>query len=122
VIYIKTFLQKLNKKAESFSDLISHWFGQPLFLLIHAIWWAGWMIGGVEPYPFGLLTLIVSLEAILLSGLILNSSNRAANEDRQMMDRDYVLEKDTNQVVDRLYDELQDIKAIFYSDQSDCEE
>ena len=74
------------------------------------------MIGGVEPYPFGLLTLIVSLEAILLSGLILNSSNRAAHEDRRMMNRDYILEKDTNQVVDRVYDELQDIKAIFYSE------
>lgn len=74
------------------------------------------MIMGVEPYPFGLLTLIVSLEAILLSGLILNSSNRAASEDRRMMNRDYILEKDTNQVVDRLYDELQDIKSIFYSE------
>jgi uncharacterized membrane protein len=80
------------------------------------------MIFKVEPYPFGLLTLIVSLEAILLSGLILNSSNRAAYEDRRMMDRDYILEKDTNQVVDRLYDELQDIKTIFYSDHPERDE
>ena len=70
----------------------------------------------MEEYPFGELTLMVSLESIILSGLILNSSNRAAHEDRRLMDRDYILEKDTNQVVDRLYDELQDIKSIFYSE------
>jgi uncharacterized membrane protein len=77
------------------------------------------MICEVEPYPFGALTLIVSLESILLSGLILNSANRAAKEDRRIMARDYVLEKDTNQVVDRLYDELQDIKTLFYSELSE---
>jgi len=109
----------LNDKAEDFSDLISRWFGSPLFIIIHATWWTCWMVFKVEPYPFGLLTLVVSLEAILLSGLILNSSNRAASEDRRMMDRDYVLEKDTNQVVDRLYDELQDIKTLFYSECSE---
>jgi uncharacterized membrane protein len=115
VIIIKNILHKINKKAEALSDLISHWFGQPIFLLVHIIWWSAWMLGGVEPYPFGLLTLIVSLEAIVLSGLILNSSNRAADEDRRMMNRDHILEKDTNQVVDRIHDELQDIKTIFYS-------
>ena len=34
---------------------------------IHIIWFAAWIGLRVEPYPFGLLTMIVSLEAIFVS-------------------------------------------------------
>jgi uncharacterized membrane protein len=75
------------------------------------------MIGGIERYPFGFLTLIVSLEAILLSGLILNASNRAAQEDKRLMKKDFNLGLDTNEVVDRLWDEIQELKDMIRSEQ-----
>ena len=56
-----------------------------LFVYIHIIWFAFWIIFGVEEYPFGLLTMIVSLEAIFLSTFILISQNRA-DEKRQVVD------------------------------------
>lgn len=100
-----------------FSDKVSDAFGKPLFLVFHILWWSTWVGAGVEEYPYGALTLIVSLESILLSGLILNSSNRAAREDKRLMAKDYNLGQDTNEIVDRMWEEIQDLKALIRSEQ-----
>jgi uncharacterized membrane protein len=47
------------------------------FVYIHIIWFGCWIGLGVEKYPYGLLTMIVSLEAILLSTFVMISQNRA---------------------------------------------
>jgi uncharacterized membrane protein len=47
------------------------------FVYIHIVWFACWIGFGVEKYPFGLLTMIVSLEAIFLSTFVMISQNRA---------------------------------------------
>ena len=51
---------------------------------LHVIWFAAWIILGVEHYPYGLLTMIVSLEAIFLSTFVMISQNRA-DEKRQVL-------------------------------------
>ena len=114
---IRKLLRAINQKAEIFSDRVSDIFGKPLFILFHLTWWGIWMIGGIEVIPYGFLTLVVSLEAILLSSLILNSSNRAAREDKRLMNKDYNLSQDTNYVVDRLWEEIQDIKTLIRTEQ-----
>jgi len=97
--------------------VISNAFGKPLFLVVHLLWWTIWMIDGIEKYPYGFLTLIVSLESILLSGLILNASNRAAQEDKRLMKKDFNLGLDTNEIVDRMWDEIQELKDLIRSEQ-----
>jgi hypothetical protein len=47
------------------------------FVYLHVVWFACWIGFGVEGYPFGLLTMIVSLEAIFLSTFVMISQNRA---------------------------------------------
>jgi uncharacterized membrane protein len=47
------------------------------FVYIHLLWFGCWIGFGVERYPYGLLTMIVSLEAIFLSTFVLISQNRA---------------------------------------------
>ena len=47
------------------------------FVRLHAIWFGLWIGLGVEAYPYGLLTMIVSLEAIFLSTFVMISQNRA---------------------------------------------
>ena len=54
------------------------------FVYIHIIWFAAWIGFRVEPYPFGLLTMIVSLEAIFLSTFVMISQNRA-DEKREVL-------------------------------------
>jgi hypothetical protein len=48
------------------------------------LWFTAWIALGVERYPYGLLTMIVSLEAIFLSTFVMISQNRA-DEKRQVL-------------------------------------
>ena len=59
------------------ADQITRFAGSMRFVYIHTIWFAAWIGFRVEPYPFGLLTMIVSLEAIFLSTFVMISQNRA---------------------------------------------
>lgn len=59
------------------ADQITRFSGSMKFVYIHVIWFTLWIVLGVEDYPFGLLTMIVSLEAIFLSTFVMISQNRA---------------------------------------------
>jgi uncharacterized membrane protein len=59
------------------ADAITRFAGSMPFVYIHVIWFTAWIALGVEHYPFGLLTMIVSLEAIFLSTFVMISQNRA---------------------------------------------
>jgi uncharacterized membrane protein len=59
------------------ADAITRFAGSMAFVYVHIVWFAVWIIGGVEGYPYGLLTMIVSLEAIFLSTFVMISQNRA---------------------------------------------
>ena len=73
------------------ADWLTDAFGSNVFLLFNAIWFAVWcawnanVIPGLtpfDPFPFGLLTMIVSLEAILLSIFVLIAQNRSERVDQ----------------------------------------
>ncbi len=59
------------------ADAITDFAGSMVFVYVHVVWFALWIIFQVEDYPFGLLTMIVSLEAIFLSTFVMISQNRA---------------------------------------------
>jgi len=69
---------------EHVSDRVSNLAGSPSFLVLHVIWFGTWILWNVgafpwrpfDPFPFGLLTMVVSLEAIFLSIFILMSQTR----------------------------------------------
>ena len=73
--------------AEKIADTMTDLFGSIGFLVVNIIWFAIWivinlgLIPGVapfDPFPFGLLTMIVSLEAIMLAIFVLISQNRSS--------------------------------------------
>jgi uncharacterized membrane protein len=59
------------------ADVITRFSGSMTFVYLHIIWFGCWIAFGVESYPYGLLTMIVSLEAIFLSTFVMISQNRA---------------------------------------------
>jgi uncharacterized membrane protein len=70
------------------SDTITRFSGSMAFVYLHVIWFGCWIGFGVEDYPFGLLTMIVSLEAIFLSTFVMISQNRA-DAKRQVIANDH---------------------------------
>ena len=96
--------RNVNEEVEVHSTLLQRiadwiaWFsGSMLFLMLNGGWFIFWIIvntfavgvAAFDPYPFGLLTMIVSLEAIFLSCFVLISQNRQAEKDRVRSDIEY---------------------------------
>ncbi len=103
------------------SDWIAWFSGSMSFLLINGIWFLGWIAINVfplgirqfDPYPFGLLTMIVSLEAIFLSCFVLISQNRQAEKDHVRSDIEYEINVKAelevahlHEKADRIYEQM----------------
>src|SRR5262245_41695186 len=74
-------VEHARRRAESvqnrIADHITLFAGSMAFVYVHIVWFGAWIGFGVEGYPYGLLTMIVSLEAIFLSTFVMISQNRA---------------------------------------------
>src|SRR3979411_1605572 len=73
------------------ADVITRFAGSMAFVYFHIIWFAVWIIAGIEGYPYGLLTMIVSLEAIFLSTFVMISQNRADFKRQALADHQWEL-------------------------------
>ena len=69
--------ERAKSRENRFADRVTAFSGSMRFVYIHIIWFGCWIGFGLEEYPYGLLTMIVSLEAIFLSTFVLISQNRA---------------------------------------------
>lgn len=83
--------------VQRISDWLAWFSGSIAFLIIHTVWFVTWIsintlplgIPAFDPFPFGLLTMIVSLEAIFLSCFVLISQSRQAEKDKVRADIEY---------------------------------
>ncbi len=71
------------------ADLITKFAGSMLFVYLHAVIFAIWMLF-VEKSPWPTLTLVVSLEAIFLSTFVMIGQNRQADFQQKKADHDFV--------------------------------
>lgn len=82
---IKSFEAKILKNrsfTQRLADNINTHAGSFKFFIIHALIFIGWILfNKADPYPYGFLTMVVSLEAIFLSIFVLMSQNRQAQID-----------------------------------------
>ena len=86
------------------ADTITAFAGSMPFVYIHVVWFAIWIGFRVEKYPFGLLTMIVSLEAIFLSTFVLLSQNRADEKRQLLADHEWQLVQVEEQQNEELLD------------------
>jgi uncharacterized membrane protein len=85
------------------ADTITHFAGSMMFVYIHAVVFALWMLF-IEASPWPTLTLVVSLEAIFLSTFVMIGQNRQAVYQQAKADHDFVeqeLELKTNTEITR---------------------
>jgi len=73
------------------ADAITAFAGSMPFVYLHIVWFAAWIGFRVEGYPFGLLTMIVSLEAIFLSTFVMISQNRADAKRESLAEHQWLL-------------------------------
>jgi uncharacterized membrane protein len=79
------------------ADHITLFAGSMAFVYVHVVWFGLWIGLGVERYPYGLLTMIVSLEAIFLSTFVMISQNRADAKRQVVADQQWQTVKEEDQ-------------------------
>lgn len=102
------------------ADWIAEFAGSIAFLMIHVVWFGTWLlvnsvrIPGIpqfDPFPFGFLTLTVSLEAIFLSVFVLLSQNRQAAKERVRADIEYEVNLKAELEVAHLHEKVDRLTA-----------
>ena len=100
------------------ADAITAFSGRMGFLYLHAVWFAVWIganlgwfgLKAFDPFPFGLLTMIVSLEAIFLATFVLISQNRTGVEADRRADLDLQINLLTEHEITRVIQMLDAIQ------------
>jgi uncharacterized membrane protein len=86
-------LNQEKERADAFgnriADRVTRFSGSMTFVYLHVLWFGCWIGFGVEAYPYGLLTMIVSLEAIFLSTFVMISQNRADAKQQAIADQEW---------------------------------
>ena len=91
IIEVERQAQRESTRGERTGDAISRFIGSMLFVTLHAIAMLAWIAWNVfapdgsrfDPYPFGLLTFIVSLEGVLIATFVLIAQNRMSRQSEE---------------------------------------
>jgi uncharacterized membrane protein len=113
-------MKHAKERAESvqnrIADRITAFAGSMRFVYLHILWFGAWIGFRVEGYPYGLLTMIVSLEAIFLSTFVMISQNRADAKRQVVADLQWQTvreeDKQNRQLLDLSEEILELTKAI----------
>ena len=103
--------------VQKVADWIAEFSGSIPFLMIHAGIFATWLIWNAfpkvafDPYPYGLLTMCVSLEAIFLSVFVLLSQNRQAAKDHVRSDIEYDVNLKAEMEIAHLHEKLDHLNS-----------
>lgn len=101
--------KQINSPEGRIADAINKWAGSINFVYVHILWFGFWIAANhgllqpyipvFDPFPYGLLTMVVSLEAIFLSTFIMISQNRQFLIDtyRELQDEKEQKEEDKEQ-------------------------
>jgi uncharacterized membrane protein len=104
--------QRAENAQDRVADVITRFAGSMAFVYLHVIWFACWIGFGVEDYPYGLLTMIVSLEAIFLSTFVMISQNRADARQQVVADQQWKTVQEEDQQNRELLDLSNQILAL----------
>ena len=88
IAYLRLQASRARGLQERLADTITTVSGRMVFVYVHIVWFGLWIllntghfgVSVFDPFPYGLLTMIVSLEAIFLSTFVLISQNRSSEE------------------------------------------
>ena len=104
--------------ADRFANLITDVSGRMGFAALHVVWFGGWILlnsgllgaAPFDPFPYGLLTMIVSLEAIFLSTFVLISQNRMSEQEHARAELDLQINLLTERELTRVLQMLDEIQ------------
>ena len=112
--FVREELAAVSRWHERIADRITTFVGTPHFLAVHAVWFLIWVAINTglvavmvrfDEYPFGLLGIILAIEAIFITGIVLISNNRQSAYAELRGELDY-------EVNVRTYRRIQEIERL----------
>lgn len=92
--------------GDRIADFVADFVGSWPFVLLHVVWFSIWILLQIESFPYGLLTMAVSLEAIFLTTLVMMSQNRQEERDRTQAEADYETNLKAKEEIEELQERL----------------
>lgn len=114
--YAEEEIERESRAHERIADRVAAFIGNPYFIVVHAVWFVLWVAANTglvtfspmfDAYPFGLLGIILSIEAIFITGFLLISQNRQGAHAEKRSELDY-------EVNVRTFREIQDVKGLLH--------
>ena len=96
--YVREELGATERWHEKLADRVAGFIGKPHFVVVHLLWFSAWLALNTgliamwtrfDDYPFGLLGIILSIEAIFITGFLLISNNRQSAHADKRAELDY---------------------------------
>lgn len=116
------FGQKFRSGETKLADLITRFAGSMAFVYLHIIWFGLWIVFADQvgdSFPYGLLTMVVSLEAIFLATFIMVNQNRQAElaEERERAEeaeQEEIAEdiEDIQEEFDEIHEDLSEVRRL----------
>ncbi len=112
--YAEEEIARESRVHERVADRVARFIGNPYFIVIHVVWFLLWiaintglitMSARFDDYPFGLLGILLSIEAIFITGFLLISQNRQSSFADKRSELDY-------EVNVRTFREIQNVKQL----------
>jgi uncharacterized membrane protein len=112
--YVTEEIARETRSHERIADSVTSFIGRPYFLVVHTLWFALWVAINTgffmiarrfDEYPFSLLGIVLSIEAIFITGFVLISQNRQSAHADKRAELDY-------EVNVRTFRDIQHIKAV----------
>ena len=114
--YVNELVRDADRWYEKASSRIASFVSHPVYIVVHAIWFAAWiavntgfvMLGRrFDDYPFSLLGILISIEAIFVTGFLLITQNRQNQHADKRAELDY-------EVNVRTYREILEIRRLLH--------
>ncbi len=118
---VKKIIENRMTPTDRLADSITAFCGNMTFVYVHLVWFMAWLVYNsiadkpFDPYPFGMLTLIVSLEAIILATFILISQNRQGEISELRSESDYRVDLKAEKKITEVLTLIQEIHANLVS-------
>jgi uncharacterized membrane protein len=112
--YVREELAAGTSRFEALADSVTEFIGRPHFFIVHSVWFLLWIAANAgivmtvrqfDAYPYNLLSILLAVEAIFITGFVLISQNRQQALIEKTAELDY-------EVNVRAYREIQELKAM----------
>ncbi|MFN8574684.1 MAG: DUF1003 domain-containing protein [Gemmatimonadaceae bacterium] len=112
--YVREELAAAERWYDAAAERAASFVGHPYYVVVHVLWFALWVLLNTglvamayhfDDYPFGLLGILLAVEAILVTGILLISQNRQNAHADKRAELDY-------EVNVRTYREIHEIKRL----------